>query len=180
MQPNKEQVVELSKNSIVAAWIKTYRKDSWCRHPKCNACGWPHAPNLLCGSGATFGETLIGAHTYYIDASNVEFMLHFVGQLGSGFHWRDEIFFEVKADHVIVSRIEPYNNSPHIKKWMIPLREWQSITEFVESRRPSKGISMESFLEKIGLSEAEQSKLAGMNDEGKSFMEIAAYIRANL
>ena len=38
----------------------------------------------------------------------------------------------------------------------------------------------ESFLEKIGLSEAEQSKLAGMNDEGKSFMEIAAYIRANL
>ena len=38
----------------------------------------------------------------------------------------------------------------------------------------------ESFLEKIGLSAAEQSKLAGMNDEGKSFMEIAAYIRANL
>ena len=38
----------------------------------------------------------------------------------------------------------------------------------------------ESFLEKIGLSEAEQSKLAGMNDEGKSFTEIAAHIRANL
>ena len=26
----------------------------------------------------------------------------------------------------------------------------------------------------------EQSKLADMNDEGKSFMDIAAYIRANL
>ena len=38
----------------------------------------------------------------------------------------------------------------------------------------------ESFLEKIGLSEAEQSKLASMNDEGKSFTEIAAHIRANL
>ena len=37
-----------------------------------------------------------------------------------------------------------------------------------------------SFLEKVGLTEAEQSKLAGMNDEGKSFMEIAAYIHANL
>ena len=38
----------------------------------------------------------------------------------------------------------------------------------------------ESFLEKVGLTEEEQSKLAGMNDNGKSFREIAAYIRANL
>ena len=38
----------------------------------------------------------------------------------------------------------------------------------------------ESFLEKVGLREEEQSRLAGMNDKGNSFMEIAAYIRANL
>ena len=38
----------------------------------------------------------------------------------------------------------------------------------------------ESVLEKVGLTEAEQNKLARMNDEGKSFREIAVYIRANL
>ena len=38
----------------------------------------------------------------------------------------------------------------------------------------------ESVLEKVGLREEEQSRLACMNDEGKSFREIAAYIRANL
>ena len=38
----------------------------------------------------------------------------------------------------------------------------------------------ESVLEKVGLREEEQSRLAGMNDKGNSFMEIAAYIRANL
>ena len=38
----------------------------------------------------------------------------------------------------------------------------------------------ESVLEKVGLTEAEQNKLSRMNDEGKSFREIAAYIRANL
>ena len=38
----------------------------------------------------------------------------------------------------------------------------------------------ESVLEKVGLREEEQSRLADMNDRGKSFREIAAYIRANL
>ena len=38
----------------------------------------------------------------------------------------------------------------------------------------------ESVLEKVGLTETEQSKLAVMNDKGKSFGEIAAHIRANL
>ena len=38
----------------------------------------------------------------------------------------------------------------------------------------------ESVLEKVGLTKTEQGTLAGMNDNGKSFREIAAYIRANL
>ena len=53
----------------------------------------------MCGVGATFGFVRLGRHSFSIDASNVEYMLHFTEQLseGRGFHWRDETFFGGKG-----------------------------------------------------------------------------------
>jgi hypothetical protein len=121
------------RDSIIEAWIKDYQGgDPWRKNrADCHQCGWPHAANLLCGGGSTFASVRLGENTYYVDGSNVDFMLAFVKKLPSGFHWKNEVFFEVKDGRVIVWRIEPYNNCPRLKKWEIPLREWQSITDFV-------------------------------------------------
>lgn len=128
---------EPQQNPRVLAWINAYQKEVY---KECPSCKWPHSPNVMCGMGATFGCVRLGGNTYYIDASNVEFMLGFVEKLGPGFHWKDEIFFDVKNDAVTVTHLESYNNTPQLKRWTIPVNEWQSIVEFVQSRvaAPSK------------------------------------------
>ena len=139
MQPNREQVAELKKNSIVAAWIEAHQKDKWHmpgdadKHADCRVCGWPHNKHVMCGMGATFGFVRLGRHTFSIDASNVGYMLHFVGQLGGrGFHWRNETFFDVRDGQVVVTYLENFNNTPQLKTWTIPPLEWQSIAKSVE------------------------------------------------
>lgn len=145
MQPNLAQVTELRKDPTIAAWVSTYKKSlmKWEDRSDCRACGWPHAKVLLCGSGATFGTVRLGGASYAIDASNVEFMLNFVRSLGPGFHWKNEIFFDVDDNTVVVTHLEKYNNCPQVMKWRIPLLEWRSITEFVERQTgPSSSISI--------------------------------------
>jgi hypothetical protein len=93
----------------------------------------------MCGSGSTFGQVRLGGTTYYIDASNVEFMLQFVEKLGPGFHWRGEVYFDVRKGKVVISHVEAYNNCPHVKTWEITLGEWQSIVESVSSKLPNGG-----------------------------------------
>ena len=140
MQPNREQVAELKKNPVVAAWIEAHQKDKWHmpgdsdRHADCRICGWPHDKHVQCGMGATFGFVQLGRHPFSIDASNVEYMLHFTEQLaqGRGFHWRDETFFGVKDGKVVVTYLESFNNSPQLKTWTIPLNEWRSIVKSVD------------------------------------------------
>ena len=127
------RVNELRTNALVTAWIKTYQgAGTWRKHPDCFKCGWPHAENLLCGSGSTFGCVTLGGNSYYIDSSNVDYMVDFVSKLGPGFHWKNEVYFDVKGQKVVISRIEPYNNCPHVKRWEIPLNEWKSIVEEVQ------------------------------------------------
>jgi hypothetical protein len=128
----------LRQNSVVQAWIAAYQNTLRHPYPDCQWCGWPHAEVLLCGSGSTFGCVRLGGTTYYIDMGNVEFMLSFVNKLGPGFHWKNEIFFNVEDGNVVVSHIEPFNNCPHVKKWTIPLAEWQSITDSVSNQCDSK------------------------------------------
>ena len=122
---------------MVDAWIRHYYGNMITpREPPspCHHCGWPHNEQILCGMGATFGSVRLGGQTYYIDASNVEFMQHFMkNELGPGFHWKNEVFFRVDGDSVIVSRVEGYNGNPNIKRWTIPLNEWRSIVDSVES-----------------------------------------------
>jgi hypothetical protein len=128
-----------TRNPVVQAWIDNYQKrDNWSPYVDCHTCGWPHAPVLLCGSGSTFGSVVLGGRTFYIDSSNVDFMLSFVQRLGTGFHWKHEVFFNVEMNMVIVSHIESYNNTPHIVKWSIPLNEWQSIVDSVSEQSKRK------------------------------------------
>ena len=137
MQPNKERVSELKKHPFVAAWIAEKQADNLygTPYPDCHSCGWPHAPNVLCGMGATFGSLNFGGNTYSIDASNVEYMLDLLNGLSDmGFHWKNEIFFDVKDGVVTITRFEQYNNCPNKRTWLVPLPEWQSIADFISAR----------------------------------------------
>ena len=138
MQPNKEQVAALRKNSVVAAWIRqsSSSKDFLGKnHPDCSICGWPHSPYVQCGVGAMFGSVRLGGCQFGIDASNVEYMLSLIGGLGDlGFHWKNERFFNVKDGAVVVTYFEQFNGHPNMKQWRIPLGEWQAIVDFVGER----------------------------------------------
>lgn len=138
MQPNIDEVAALRKNKVVAAWIDDYAEESISgkRNPSCKRCGWPHAQVSPCGMGATFGCVRLGGVNYYIDASNVEWMLSFVKTLGqNGFHWKDEIFFLAEAGNVIVTSLWQYNNHPQVRRWSIPLAEWKSIVDSVQTQQ---------------------------------------------
>lgn len=81
-----------------------------------------------------FGSVILGEHTYYIDTSNVDFMIYFVSKLPSNYHhWKNEVFFAVEDGQVLIFRLESYNNCPHWRRWSIPLSEWQTIVDFVQS-----------------------------------------------
>jgi len=122
---------ELRNNPTVKAWIKDYQLDK--KHKDCQICGFPHHENLICGS--TFGQVRIGEDIYSISASNVDYMLNFVNKLGSyGFHWKNEVYFDIKDDIVTITSIWQYNNSPQLRQWSIPLVEWNSIVGFIENK----------------------------------------------
>lgn len=149
MQPDRSQVVELLKNPILRAWIDDYQtanafafEKKGKKYPNCRDCGWPHNVHTRCGMGATFGSVRLGGDSYYIDASNVEFMLGFVTKLSeNGFHWKNGIYFDVRDGNVVVTSLWQFNGHPQVRRWTIPLREWQSITGFVQTR---SAISMAS------------------------------------
>ena len=140
MQPDIEKVAELLKHPMVQAWIDEWTKAAPYRkrHADCRRCGWPHYKHMLCGAGATFGSFRLGNHTYSVDASNVEWSICLFESLGSfGFHWKNDIFFDVKDGVVVVTYWTPYNNCPNQKQWNIPLLEWKSIADFIERKRGS-------------------------------------------
>lgn len=130
-QEYAEKASKLRNSPMVKAWIAARSaRQSYSDDKDCHRCGFPHASNLLCGAGATFGRLTLGGHAYSIDYSNVIYFHDFVTNLGKGwgFHWRDEIFFERKEDGgVEVRYIEQFNNTPQIKTWRIPPAEWASI-----------------------------------------------------
>lgn len=137
LYPPPTPVAELRKERIIEAWIKNYQNEypGKERYADCRSCGWPHHPQYLCGRGSTFGSVRLGGELCGIDSSNVEYMLHLVKTLGPGFHWRDEIFFDLVGDKVEVRRLDYYNNTPSVKTWNIPLMEWKSIVDWIESRK---------------------------------------------
>jgi hypothetical protein len=61
-------------------------------------------------------------------------LVGFGGYPVSVFRAEIEIYFDVTDGRVVVSRIEPYNNCPHMKYWAIPLDEWRAIIKFVERK----------------------------------------------
>jgi hypothetical protein len=126
---------KLRHNPTVEVWIQEYQKDGWHQYPDCQSCGFPHNSTILCGRGATFGSVWLGAEQYSIDASNVNYMLQFVQSLGPGFHWKNEVFFDVQSSKVIVRHIDKYNDTPDVKVWEIPLEQWDSIKDFVQRKR---------------------------------------------
>lgn len=64
--------------------------------------------------------------------------------------------------------------------------QWGSISDYVNIFVPGGGLSdtsgtlLESFTDSIGLPRSVHDELYTMNDEGKTFPEIADYIEANL
>ena len=130
----------ISENTIVQAWIKDYQAFQnkvgfKTTYSTCKYCGFPHRQydidHHTCGN--VFGMVRLGGEYYWIDKSNVEYMLYFVQtQLGTGFHWKAQIYFSVEDENVIVTHLSSYNNTPHKNTWTIPLLEWKSITDEVE------------------------------------------------
>lgn len=124
----KARLKELRHHPFVEAWIKAYQKDKWSTYPDCHSCGFPHAPNFLCGMGSTFGEMRIGKHTYAVDQSNVDYFVGFREKPLEGFHWKNDVFFKRLPDGgVEVTYFDQYNNTPQERKWHIPAAEWASI-----------------------------------------------------
>lgn len=122
------QLKELRQHPFVIQWIKDYQKDDkWRQYEDCPHCGYPHAENLICGGGSTFGELRIGRFTYYVDQSNVDYFVKFRETLRPGFHWKNDIHFERIDGHVRVTYFDQYNNSPQERQWLIPHAEWASI-----------------------------------------------------
>ena len=125
-----DETKKLRNDPMVNAWITEYQKDKWNRYHDCRHCGWPHSPNLMCGS-ATFGHLTLGRERYAISWSNVVWFHDFMSKtlgVGWGFHWRDETYF--KRDDkggVEVKYIESFNNHPQVRGWRIPPNEWASI-----------------------------------------------------
>ena len=121
----------LREHPMVAAWIAEYRRINGSDYKNCTRCGFPHAPNLLCGSGATFGALWVGGEPYWVDASNVKYFIHFRESTQAiGFHWRDDIGFGRMGDGAVqVTFYEKYNNTPQKKTWKIPGLEWESIVK---------------------------------------------------
>lgn len=127
----KETAELLLQNPMVRAWIHSYRQRAH-THEECMHCGWPHDKHIMCGWGATFGCVKLGGELIAIDASNVEYLITFLEKFPSGFHWRDEIFIDVLDGQVMITYLTVYNNTPSWKVKKIPMREWQSISEYVE------------------------------------------------
>lgn len=127
--------MKVERSPTVSAWIADYQSSHpWRKNAAdCSRCGWPHDPHVLCGR-ATFGQVRLGYETYYIDGSNVDFMLGFVKGLGPGFHWKNDIFFDVLDDIVTVTSLWAFNGCPQKRVWKIPVAEWRSISDFVASR----------------------------------------------
>jgi hypothetical protein len=123
---------ELRHDPIVKAWINTYQTNNvWKKqYTDCKYCGWPHSG--MCGS--VFGVMKLCGDNYWIDQSNVEYMLDFVQNLGSGFHWKNEIFFDVIDEKITIQFFEKYNNTPQKKSWIVPINEWKSIVKFIEDK----------------------------------------------
>jgi hypothetical protein len=132
----------MKNNPLVKQWIKNHQDFNMRINPilgkphsECTGCGWPHDKHLMCGMGSEFGQVRLGDDTYYIDSSNVNYMVKFVEKLGSNsFHWKNEIFFKVEGGNVEVTHLRNYNNSPQVITWSIPLAEWESISKFVVSQ----------------------------------------------
>lgn len=124
---------ELRQHPFVVSWIAEYQKDAWHKYPDCYCCGFPHAENLLC-NGAPFGRLYIGAESYSVDISNVEYFVKFREKQRPGFHWRDDIYFLRMADGgVLVTSFWRYNNFPQEKKWTIDRDSWASIVSSVSA-----------------------------------------------
>ncbi len=128
--------INLRHDPMVVAWIEDYESQrikgpGYKPHADCRYCGWPHSEHSLCGLGATFGRVRLGSDWTYIDRSNVEYMVNFVKNLGPGFHWKNQVYFDVEDGTVLVRRIEYFNGHPHERVWSIPLNEWKSIVDHV-------------------------------------------------
>jgi hypothetical protein len=126
----------LRQHPFVQAWIADYQKDTnWHKYLDCRSCGFPHAENILCGCGATFGCLRIGGEMYYVDASNVAFFVQFRERSTKGFHWRDDIYFLRQSDgDVKVTSYWQYNNCPQERRWVIPADEWASVVASVSAQ----------------------------------------------
>lgn len=126
-----DELKNLRQHPFVLAWIAEYQKDAWHKHSDCYHCGFPHAENLLC-NGAPFGRLRIGTDNYSVDISNVAYFVQFREKQRSGFHWRDDIYFQrMENGSVRVTSFWQYNNSPQERTWTIDLDSWASIVSSV-------------------------------------------------
>lgn len=135
-------IKSLRHHPIVEAWITTYQNNKAFKEFKdedCSNCGFPHEKSLLCGGTTTFGELCIGRHTYYINASNVEYFIKFREQpsVENAIHWHDDIYFQrTEKEEIKISYYVPFNNTPQKQVWVIPAMEWESIVNFLKVTTP--------------------------------------------
>ena len=127
----------LRHHPLVEEWIATYQNSKEIKDKDCAICGFPHRKNAICGSSATtFGELQVCGHTYYVDASNVEYFVKFREKTNAknAFHWANDIYFQrTEKGDVKVVFYSPRNNIPQERVWIIPDGEWSSIVSFLET-----------------------------------------------
>lgn len=139
-----EQNPSLAEDPIVQSWIAAHNAPGGYHdgshpmrqpYPTCDRCGWPHSPNAMCGIGATFGHAKIGGQTVYVDGSSVKALLSMVKQgFGPGFHWKNDVYFDVEGDEVVVRYIWFFNAWPQQATWRISKAEWASVVGWVHNR----------------------------------------------
>ncbi len=144
----------MNRTPMIQAWIDAYSKqhERWGPpHVDCKFCGWPHDKHLVCGGGATFGLVRLGGKDYSVDKSNVDVMVRFIEERPSGFHWRNDIYFEVVENGVRVHFIEDFNNHPHRKSWLIPRPEWESIAKYVNQAPVGEPVGKEQHSDWVNM-----------------------------
>lgn len=121
----------LRENEIVKEWIRNYHVGKEFI-PNCKRCGWPHRENLLCCIGSYFGEVTLGTHTFYIDSSNVEFMLGFVTHFNKKYHRIGDLYFRAVNGDIHITHMETYNNCPRPVTHAISKTLWDSMLSCLE------------------------------------------------
>ena len=125
----------MNKQNLIDGWIKEAQLDKFSKHEKCTACGYPHSPFILCGTGAVFGSAIFGGVQYAVDIGNMDYFVHLRSTIARGHHWKNDIYFYIENGEIVIRFITDFNYCPAIKEIKIPFIEWKTIIEQLKFMR---------------------------------------------